>query len=678
MTLLALYVAALFGSVGLVTVAGAYLVSRTGDGHEDGRRWLLGYLGGSVIWSSAYGIQILSSVEMKVFWATVVDTGTVVAVTSWFLFVLAYTGRERWLAGGRLASVLAIPTAAVVLAWTNPFHHLVWRGIDTVEVAGTTLVELETGLWFILVAVYLYGLMAVTVVLLAHRVLTSYSLQRGQAATLLLAGLVPWLGNAVYWALEDEGLVVDITPLLFAVTGLVVVVGVSRYRLLEVLPVAQHDILDGFEDAVAVVDDAGRLLYSNDEARRLFPEAAVGDQFTTLVSDGGKASGVVGTELQLRRDGARRYYDLRRSALTDGRGQVRAELLVFRDITDRKEREQSLAEYKTIFESVSDAVYVLDAEGTVRLANNSLADLLGTTRAEMVGRSATAFITADAAERAEEVIAGLLESERDHATLELVLAGTDGREIPCETHISLLPADEEHRGIVGVIRDVSERVQRQQQVAVLNRVLRHNLRNDMNVILGQLDQLAADVADDDLAADVETAREHAVDLLEVAEKARTAEDLLDRSVETVDRSLPAVIDPVVATVRADWPAATVRVETLADVRVRACSTVDVAIEALLENAVEHSDRDAPTVSVSAEVDGQTVALRIADDGPGIPESEVEVLTLGTETPLRHGSGLGLWLAHWVIRRSGGNLEVDRRDPRGSVVTVTLPLAPATT
>lgn len=106
---------------------------------------------------------------------------------------------------------------------------------------------------------------------------------------------------------------------------------------------------------------------------------------------------------------------------------------------------------------------------------------------------------------------------------------------------------------------------------------------------------------------------------------------------------------------------------------RASSQLRVALRELIENALVHADREAPSVDVSvATADGETV-VRIADDGPGIPALERELLTTRTEeSQLAHGRGLWLWLTYLIVRRSGGRIEFADNEPRGSVVTVALP------
>lgn len=104
-------------------------------------------------------------------------------------------------------------------------------------------------------------------------------------------------------------------------------------------------------------------------------------------------------------------------------------------------------------------------------------------------------------------------------------------------------------------------------------------------------------------------------------------------------------------------------------------SVYAALEEVVRNAIVHNDRAEPTVEVTVDVDGPPgtgeVAVSVADDGPGVPGAEQEVLTEGDETPLTHASGVGLWLVNWAVSKSGGRLSFEENDPRGSIVTVHL-------
>jgi signal transduction histidine kinase len=115
----------------------------------------------------------------------------------------------------------------------------------------------------------------------------------------------------------------------------------------------------------------------------------------------------------------------------------------------------------------------------------------------------------------------------------------------------------------------------------------------------------------------------------------------------------------------------------ADLSVRTDPAVlAVVFENLIENAVEHNDADAPVVTVrSVDVDDGTVAVEVEDNGPGVPDHELDVLDATEETALEHGSGLGLWIVKWGVASLGGTVAFDISDT-GTTARVSLPAAEA--
>ena len=102
------------------------------------------------------------------------------------------------------------------------------------------------------------------------------------------------------------------------------------------------------------------------------------------------------------------------------------------------------------------------------------------------------------------------------------------------------------------------------------------------------------------------------------------------------------------------------------------SVVRKLLSELVDNAVKHTDGSSPRVEISVRSRGEATAeVAVADDGPGIPEREREILTDGTETSLEHGRGVGLWTVKWAVTQLGGELAFEANDPEGSVVTVRL-------
>ncbi|MFW6153336.1 MAG: PAS domain-containing protein, partial [Halobacteriota archaeon] len=254
---------------------------------------------------------------------------------------------------------------------------------------------------------------------------------------------------------------------------------------------------------------------------------------------------------------------------------------------------------------------------------------------------------------------------------------------PFTTRARLERADGEERWIAirgeavepdrirGYVQDVTDQVSRNQQLAVLDRVLRHNLRNDMNAILGHA-ELIEEGKVDDPAGHAAHIRHVADGLLSFSEKERALADLIVEPNGTRQRPLAQLVRPPLDIIREAYPDATITVASLPSVDVTALETLEVAVRELVENAIEHCDRPEPRVTIDTTVEGDIVELRIADNGPGIPAHERDIIESEGETdPLVHGSGMGLWLVKWIVQRSGGRLRFYENEPRGSVVCVRL-------
>ncbi len=235
--------------------------------------------------------------------------------------------------------------------------------------------------------------------------------------------------------------------------------------------------------------------------------------------------------------------------------------------------------------------------------------------------------------------------------------------------------DEETRRTVGIYTDITERKQRQQRVEVLNRVLRHDLRNGMNIVKGAAETLSGDVTEAERVDLANAITERANDLLETAEKTRAVERTLDRDPGPVEPTdAVAVTGDVCDAICSEYPGARVTVDGPEELFVTAGSMLETALYHVVENACVHNDRD-PEVEVEVGADGDGAVIRVADNGPGIPDGERALVTEDREiTQLDHASGLGLWLVNWVVTRAGGSLTFADREPRGTVVTLRLPTA----
>lgn len=233
------------------------------------------------------------------------------------------------------------------------------------------------------------------------------------------------------------------------------------------------------------------------------------------------------------------------------------------------------------------------------------------------------------------------------------------------------------RGYAVVLRDVTGRTLRQQRLQVLNRVLRHNLRNDLTAVRGRAKLLGDEETDETVVRDVIV--DKADNLIALSDRAREVEQMLSAPVvENQACDLGTVVSAVVDDLSDEYDvdvSVTVPRGIRVDVDPRVLQPV---VYNLVVNAIRHHDRADPTIEVAATVgEGSLpVVLSVVDDGPGLPKEDRAAVERGAENPLEHGSGLGLWAIKWGVTRLGGHLSIRDNEPRGTVVEVRLPAVEA--
>ncbi|WP_415381546.1 histidine kinase N-terminal 7TM domain-containing protein [Halosimplex sp. TS25] len=321
---------------------------------------------------------------------------------------------------------------------------------------------------------------------------------------------------------------------------------------------------------------------------------------------------------------------------------------------------------EAVIDEMDDRIVILDDADRIVDVNPAAARLFDVDPDDVVGAKLERI-----AARLADAIDAL-----ENGQAELAIDGPEGRRY-YDVRVSRLYRS--YGGVAGrvvSVRDVTGRRLHEQRLDVLNRVLRHNLRNELNVVRGNAELLRREVEPTDTDVERRLDRiEGTVDTVSArSEKIGQVSRALDRDCDG-DFDAATRLDGLAAAVEDRHPDLTVRVRVPDGLTVVGGPSLERAFEELFENAAEHAG-DAPTVEVTADrTDGPFAAVRVEDDGPGIDRQERVVIEEGRETALEHGSGVGLWLVNWVVQECGGDIEFGECD-EGTVVVVTLPDADA--
>lgn len=331
-------------------------------------------------------------------------------------------------------------------------------------------------------------------------------------------------------------------------------------------------------------------------------------------------------------------------------------------LDEREER------YRAVLDASFDVVFELDLDGTFTSFSDSVAELLGYTPAELRGRKFTAVLPSDeGAKMAEDVFADVLNGQTveeeylplEHKSGEILFA--DVRKAPvydCTIpEAERTPAD--IVGVQGMAHNVTDRYRRERLIEVLNRVLRHNVRNEVNVINGYAEILQERLTGDNvsLAAKITEASHR---LTSLSETARKLQQNLDRKPELTAIDIVPIVHEAATQIRDRYTQATVTIEAPDTAVTQTAPRIETAVWELLDNAAKHAG-DEPAVTLTLTQSDETVVITVSDNGPGLPEDEQEVLVAGKETPLVHGSGLGLWLVHWIVESVDGSLYAENTE-----------------
>ncbi|MDW8252307.1 MAG: diguanylate cyclase [Chloroflexota bacterium] len=305
--------------------------------------------GAAAVWCAGNALEFsTTALEWRVLWGKTQYLGSQSVPVLWLLFAVIYSGHGAWLRWWKIALLSVVPALTVAAVAAYPASQLVWVSFGLREDGQFVESATVRGPLFWLAAAYGYALVLTGIALIALVAFRSPALYRRQAMTLLLGAVVPLLANMTF-VFGMRPLRMDTTPFAFACACLIFALGLFRYRLFDLAPIAREVVLDNLSDAVVVLDSRGRIVDANPAAIRLIRAplsellgmpAAVRLPFwsalSRYLSDPARTPETVVDE---------RYgqvYELRAARILAAENTVAGLVVLLRNVSDRWQAEQAL------------------------------------------------------------------------------------------------------------------------------------------------------------------------------------------------------------------------------------------------------------------------------------------------------------------------------------------------
>jgi PAS domain S-box-containing protein len=323
------------------------------------------------VWTLGFFLENRSeTLQQQLFFNNIGYLGAMILPPAWVAFSINYSNntRELWGFNWKMVLLCIIPFVVTILIWTNDYHHLMWSN-EHLGTSGPFLVTIKTyGPGFWVAFIYNYCTIFIGSVILLWRLFIGKRIYRSQSIAVIIGVLLPWIWNAIYVFQIVPMPRKDLTPVMFSVTCIAVVVSLLRFHLFTIVPFAHKSVIDHLSDGVLVFNSRNRVVDANPSVLNMLRlnESIVGKKLDDIMSVSpvfkDMAPAVYGQK-EVNLPGEKRSYELETVPMYDDDKKQVGWLAILHDITERKRAVEQAHE--------AEALKKLDRLRTELLANVS-------------------------------------------------------------------------------------------------------------------------------------------------------------------------------------------------------------------------------------------------------------------------------------------------------------------
>ena len=383
---------------GLISLINALVVAQRRS--MAGSLPLLGMLLALSWWSFAYAFELASAQQVwELFWGKIEYIGIVCVPPLFLLFTFEYAQYRKILNRRIIYWIFLIPAIILVLVWTNEFHGLIWSEVGQKDGGGYYFLSLEHGIAFWIWTAFSYISLLFGSIILIRRAVSSPPELKPQSYILVFGAVITLIGNVIYLSSLSPVPDLDITPIALIISMIAYSIGLFRFGILDIMPIAGETVLESLDNVIIVIDDPGRIVYINQAFEyytSVNSKAFIGKPASTL-SFWPELGKLVDSHVQKRgeviltMDGREPVYFDTRVSTVRWKSQRLGRACILEDVSERRRAEKSafgMSAESSLSDDNIPMIFVLRSEDEKIIeVNRSFILNLGYERKDVVGQS---------------------------------------------------------------------------------------------------------------------------------------------------------------------------------------------------------------------------------------------------------------------------------------------------
>lgn len=426
---------------------------------------------GFFIWMTFYCLEFLSKeLPLKILMGKIEYIGITIVPVSFFILVLYLSGYTNWIRIKKNFFLLIIPLITLGLVFTNEKHGLIWKEIN-IENNNFLFSGIKYGAWFWVYVCFSYLLIAISYVVLIKTIIGKMRIFKLQAISIIIVLTITCITNLLYILRLLPWDDFNITPLMLAVSSLILIYSFKFLRTGDIIPVRFKPNIENEKDITFIVDSRERLININSPGEKLLnrsDKSIIGKKIKDIWTGYSKVclngNDGIGQYATFYKDSKEFIYDVHINPITDNKKSLIYKIFVLRDITEKVNAEKAIRrseeKFRKIFENSLDGIYQSTLDGKYIDANNALVKMLGySSREELILKDIKKDIYYSEKDRPQSNERGKLFKTR--------LKKKDGTVIWVEISPGVVYEGSEPAYYEGIVRNIDERIKSEEKIKYL-------------------------------------------------------------------------------------------------------------------------------------------------------------------------------------------------------------------